>query len=924
MGDESPVLLYNDDSQGVKFHSALVRAMETCDRFDFSVAFITMNGLATLYQSFRDLESRNIRGRILTTDYMGFNDPNALEWLINHTQHEIKVCEEAFHTKGYVFYYGNDLTSFVGSSNLTDTALCTNLEWNLKVISSKTDPIACSLVSEFNRMWSRAKPLTKEWIESYRRRLPSIPKKAVIKADTEKYPSPNQMQVEALQSLSNLRENGKKRALLISATGTGKTYLSAFDIKAFNPRRTLFLVHNENILKDAIQSFSKVLGGNYTFGLYTGNEKKQDSSMLFSTIQTMVNHKERFARNHFDYIVCDEAHHSTARMYNSIIAYFTPKFMLGMTATPERMDGADVFRMFDFNVAYEIRLGKALEMGILCPFHYYGVSEITIDGKLIDDKSNFNALTCDERVKNIIEKAEYYHSCDEKVHGLIFCSNVEECKGISEKMNALGYRTIPLSAENSIEERNNAIRRLQSEDDDCLDYIITRDIFNEGVDIPKVNQILMLRPTQSATIFVQQLGRGLRKTSDPNKSLVVLDFIGNYKNNFMIPIALSSDKSHDKDNIRRFIMNKYLPGCSTIGFEKIVEDRILSNIDRTNLSKLAMLKSEYKLMKMRLNHPPSLCDLLHGESLDPTVLVRYTGNINDFRIKAKEPSLKLSKEQNDALTFISSFVEGKRPHELLILQQLIKKGEFDLEAQSESEKDSFVSAMDVMDGTYQMNKTLLNHPSWRIIKRNGLKATCTALLNNMLQNPELKLLIDDVIKCGLEINLKKYSEIDDLGFALYKKYTRTDVSRILNWDTDYTSTMYGYKIKNGLCPIFVTYRKSDNISATTMYKEGFKDKRVFNWMSRPRCEIDDDEIRQILSATTNGTKLLLFIKKSDKEGSDFYYMGQSLSIPEDSKQTMIGGFPAVSIPLRLRYAAPDELFDYLTADVSSPEIESDS
>ena len=289
------------------------------------------------------------------------------------------------------------------------------------------------------------------------------------------------MQQEAIASLKKLRDEGKSRALLISATGTGKTYLSAFDVREFRPKRLLFLVHNENILKDALKSYKTVLGTQYTYGYYTGTAKDRDATALFSTIQTMQKRLDDFPRDWFDYVICDEAHHSTARMYSTILLHFRPKFMLGMTATPERMDQADVFRMFDYNIAYEIRLNTALEMGILCPFHYYGVSEISVNGNVIDDKTGFSALTSDERVRNIIEKAEYYKPYGKKVHGLVFCSRVDECKALSEKMNLHGYRTLALSGEDSIDFRKEAIARLRSDDEDSLDYIFTRDVFDEGV-----------------------------------------------------------------------------------------------------------------------------------------------------------------------------------------------------------------------------------------------------------------------------------------------------------------------------------------------------------------------------------------------------------------------------------------------------------
>lgn len=910
---DNPTLLYNDSSNGIKVLTSFISSMESCDEFDFSVAFITMGGLSTLYQSFRNAKERGVRGRILTTNYLHFNDPDALKWLLDNTEFEIRVCEERFHTKGYLFYKGDNVTIFIGSSNLTQEALCVNLEWNLKIESDMSEAITRSIQSEFGRMWDAAVPLTHDWIEMYRvdyDRLKTARNQGIVQSEGKI--EPNEMQSEALKSLQTLRSDGKVRALLISATGTGKTYLSAFDVKSFNPRRFLFLVHNENILKDAKASYERVLGPKYSYGFYTGNRKDAGSTAVFSTIQTMSKRMEDFHRDHFDYIVCDEAHHSTAGTYRQILQYFHPGFMLGMTATPERMDQADVFQIFDYNIAYEIRLNRALEMEILCPFHYFGVSEITVDGKLIEDKSDFTALTSDERVKNIIEKAEYYKPYGKKVHGLVFCSRVEECKALSEKMNIHGYKTLALSGEDSIEFRKEAIARLRSDDKNSLDYIFTRDVFNEGVDIPEVNQILMLRPTQSAIIFVQQLGRGLRKINDPDKFLIVLDFIGNYENNFMIPVALSGDRSHDKDNLRRFMMSRYLPGCSTVGFEKVVEERILNNLNRTNLSKLVMLKSEYLMMKARLGRQPDLCDLLHGGSLDPEVIVNYAGNLNNFRIRAKQDVQKLSSEEDDMLTFVSSFVSGKRVHELAILSEVIEMGEASLERFDKLDRESVMSAVRVLSGEYQTNNTLKNHPCWAIVLRDGDLIRPSSKFAEALKNNEFVSYARDAVKCGLEINRIDYGDTDSLGFQRYRKYTRTDVCRILNWDSDYSSTIYGYRIRNNQCPIFVTYNKSEDISSTIKYVEGFESRSVFDWMTRSNLTLESTEVRNILNAERSGMDVLLFVKKSDSEGSDFYYLGKVTPMASEARETTIEDKPIVGIPLRLDEPLSEEIYNYMT------------
>ena len=283
-----------------------------------------------------------------------------------------------------------------------------------------------------------------------------------------------------------------------------------------------------------------------------------------------------FNPNDFDYIIIDEVHRAGANSYQELVNYFTPKFMLGMSATPERSDDFDIYKMFDYNIAYEIRLQQAMEYDLLCPFHYYGITDIQVNGESLDDKTDFNNLVSKDRVKHIIEQINRYGYSGDRVRGLVFCSRKDEATELSNLFNTRGYKTISLTGENTEAQRRDAMNRLESDDlVNCLDYIFTVDIFNEGIDIPKVNQVIMLRPTESAIVFVQQLGRGLRK--DPSKEyVVIIDFIGNYEKNFLIPIALSGSLSYNKDTLRRFVSEGSLiiPGASTVNFDLISKKKI--------------------------------------------------------------------------------------------------------------------------------------------------------------------------------------------------------------------------------------------------------------------------------------------------------------------------------------------------------------
>ncbi|MGL5617163.1 MAG: DEAD/DEAH box helicase [Sarcina sp.] len=678
----TPRLLINDYSKGTKVLSELISELNNCEEFYLSVAFITTSGITPLLETLKNLEIKGVKGKIITTDYLTFSEPRALRKLLNFSNIEIRVySKENFHTKGYIFKHKNHYRTIVGSSNLTQTALTKNKEWNLKVSSLEDGQLTTRVIKEFNELWREAEQLTLGWIETYE----DIYKKQIEFTRKSKVPRisqyklrPNKMQIAAIESLNSLREEGKDKALLISATGTGKTYLAAFDLRNYNPKRVLFVVHREQIAKQAMESFKNVFGDNKSMGILSGKKKEVHCDFVFSTIQSLSKDEilKSFDSNHFDYIIIDEVHKAGAKTYDKILSYFKPEFLLGMTATPERTDDFDIFKVFDYNIAYEIRLKQALEEDLLCPFHYFGISDITVDGQLLDEKTEFNDLVKSERVDHIIEKINFYGFSGERVKGLIFCSNKEEGKSLSDSFNERGYNTIALTGENSQEEREKAIERLEKDQgDDLLDYIFTVDIFNEGVDIPSVNQVVMLRATKSSIVFIQQLGRGLRKTKE-KEFVVVIDFVANYDNNFLIPIALSGDRSFNKDNIRKYVMEgtRELPGCSTINFDEVSKKKIFEAIDGANFNDVKLIRENYNNLKMKIGKIPTLYDFDIHQSIDPLRIFDKFGSYYNFLKKyEKDYSIRFNREEELFIEFVSKKLgAGKRVHELLLIKKLIE------------------------------------------------------------------------------------------------------------------------------------------------------------------------------------------------------------------------------------------------------------
>lgn len=931
-----PKILVNDHKKGSKVLSTLVKELNNCDKFIFSVAFITMSGLTPILETLKDLEARGINGKILTTDYLNFSEPRALKKLLEFKNLEVGVfTQENFHTKGYIFQKEDKYTLIIGSSNLTQTALASNKEWNLKVTSLENGELVQDVLKEFNLMWDNADVLTEDWISEYElvyKAQKNITKMQKLSNVKSKKLTPNSMQIEAVRALDKLRKEGKDKALLISATGTGKTYLSAFDVQNAKPKKLLFLVHREQILKQAMNSFKAVLGNEISMGLLSGNKKETDSDYLFSTIQMMSKDDvhTKFKPDHFDYIIIDETHKAGSSSYLKLMKYFKPKFLLGMTATPERTDGFNIYELFDYNIAYEIRLQQAMEENLLCPFHYFGITDLMVDGKLIDDTTDFSKLVSDVRVDNIINKINFYGYSGDRVKGLIFCSRKEEAKDLSVLFNKRGYQTVALCGDASPDQREEAINMLEQDSrEDGLDYIFTVDIFNEGVDIPAVNQVVMLRPTESSIVFVQQLGRGLRKSPD-KEFVVIIDFIGNYKKNFLIPIALSGNRTYNKDTIRKYVAegNRVIPGCSTVNFDKISKERIYESINNTKFTNLMLLKEEYANLKNKLGRIPMLLDFYKNGAIDPLIILDYSNSYYSFLKKVEnEYDQVLSVSQKKMLEFVSTQLSsGKRPHELILLKMImdrqtinIDEFEKELEDKFNIKNDSLTieKSINMLKGGFIAGSDKKKYSDCIFIELDSNAVKNTKEFNNALQNKEFVRLLNDVIEYSLQVYEDNYANrYNETNLSLYKKYSRKDVCRLLNWDGDESSVVYGYKIKHGTCPIFVTYHKSDDINGSTKYEDEFIDKNTFSWMTKNNRTFESKDVKEILSYQENGLAIHLFVKKEDGEGKDFYYLGQVDPILGEQKETKIENdkgkeLPIVNIHFRMKDTVQEDIYDYL-------------
>ena len=923
-----PKFIFNDYNSGFNLLTELQKELISCEEFYFSVAFITQSGLICLKEVLAHLNKKNIKGCILTTDYLCFTEPKALRELQQFANLEIRIYTQGnFHTKGYIFRHADYYSLIIGSSNLTQSALKANKEWNLKVSSTEQEAFCRDTLQEFRRMWENSVPLTDEWLrgygEHYRQKQKSFPVKQPFPAKF----APNKMQTEALASLEKLRQSGQTKALLISATGTGKTYLVAFAVQKSAPRRVLFLVHREQILKQAAQTFQHVLG-DIDIGFLSGTHKDFAASYLFSTVSMLTKEEimTQFAPTYFDYIIIDETHRAGAKSYRKILNYFKPQFLLGMTATPNRSDGFDIYKLFDYNIAYEIHLKEAMQENMLCPFHYFGITDITIDNQEIDDISSFNLLTSDERVEHIIKKAQFYGYSGERVKGLIFCRNIEEAHLLSQKFNEKGFYTTTLCGEDSQETRENALSRLeQSNRQNGLDYIFTVDIMNEGIDIPAVNQIIMLRPTKSSIIFVQQMGRGLRKYPDKDY-VVILDFIGNYQNNFMIPIALFGDTSYNKDTIRRYVAegNRLLPGCSTINFDEISRHRIYAAIDSARLSDSALLKNEYLNLKQKLGHIPKIEDFSKFGSISITKFFDKFGSYHNFLQKYdKDYTIRLSPAQEEILSFICHrFAKGKRIFEILALQilldnpiNLLKQMQISLEKIYHHSLTDFekISIINNLTNKFTISNERAKYANCIFIKPLADDFTIDDNFSKMLQTENFARILQEILSFAQAQYEKHYiNHYRETNFVLYQKYTYEEVCHLLNWPNKINPNAmagYFYEKTTHTMPVFINYIAPNKKRVD--YANEFLSNDMITAFSKANRKLNSTDAQHIYNAKKEQNKLYLFVRKpnEDKEAKEFYFLGEISAIGEPEYAEKYNGFKVI---YKLHTPVREDIFDYFS------------
>jgi len=917
----------------------LVKSMNECVRFYFSVAFINFSGLQLLLDPLKEAEQKGIKGKIITSTYLNFTDAKALEKIKEFQNVDLKVFvtdkEIGFHTKAYIFEYQDSYKVIIGSSNITQSALKSNIEWNVEIITKEHGRFIQDVLKEYDGLWNMSAEADQAFISRYEEFLKSLKntqKTHQLIYENKQYIVQNRMQKRATENLERLRSFGEKKALVIAATGTGKTYMSAFDVKNVKPRRLLFIVHREGILKKAKDTFEMLLPNEgFTFGLLTGNHKQKHVDYVFATIQTISKCFHEFERDEFDYLIIDEAHHATSPTYQTVFDYFEPQFTLGMTATPERSDGYNVFDLFDNNVALEVRLHEALEDELVIPFHYFGITDI--DGVDLSDVDIDNIteitkrLKVNERVDFIIEKMDFYGHDGEKRKGLGFCVSIEHAQYMASEFNKRGYKSIFLYGADAPEKREQYIQRLE-DDQDELEFIFTVDIFNEGVDIPSINTVLMLRPTNSPIIFIQQLGRGLRKHADKS-FLTVLDYIGNHQKTFLIALALNGSRYYDKESLKVAVATGFanIPGCTHIQMDKISQDRILEQIDKENFNSMKYLKEEYGEFK-KLNQgriPYLLLDYLKYDGApDPVKFINREKTYLSFVAKVEKneylKELLLNEAFEATMKELSSKLPLKRIYEFVILRYLLDHEEINLEIAKQQvlkmidhvDDDSILHAFECLNQNYYDSGQLKNKP--KLVQFSNGILTKTDSLTKLLENEEYRKFIEDIITYGI-FRYEKDFKREYYGvphFKLYEQYQMIDAALLSNYRKIHSSFRGSGLLANGNeYFLFIDLHKEEDVKESINYKDKFINPHEFQWQSVNNTTQQSERGKNIIFNQQRGIHLHLFIRKYkeiDGKTEPYIYIGKGNSVEFE-------GDKPITVRMELENEVPSNLYTEFTEKV---------
>ncbi len=870
-------VLFSGGKDNVSLESELRKEMLSSDEIYWLVSFIKFEGIRLFESTFRELERLNVPIKIICTVYMGATDPKAIQFLSQFQNIEIKISYntnlERLHAKSYIFKRQSDFnTAYIGSSNLSRSAMTNGLEWNLKITSQEVPHVIQKCLETFNTYWNDKEFHSFKIEDDWDKLVGAINRIRHTEAnDTFTFVelTPFEYQKEILEQLAHKRAEGQHSNLVVAATGTGKTVIAAFDFKNIlskNPQtKFLFVAHREEILKQAQFTFRQVLRDADFGELFYGGRQANSYHHLFATIQTMNSrlHELALIKEFYDYIIIDEVHHSAAKSYEKLLNYFQPKQLLGLTATPERTDGDDITRFFANNISAEIRLPEALNRRLLCPFQYFGISD-TIDlsrvswrkGKY-DINELENVYTEDKRrVLDIIRNCEKYLRSMTDVRAIGFCVSIKHAQFMQKQFEEKGIKAgilTSLQAEN----RNAIIQQLRRRE---INFLFVVDILNEGVDIPEVDTLLFLRPTESMTIFLQQLGRGLR-TTEGKEYLTVLDFIGqsHVEYSFEHKFRGMLGKTHTRvvDELENDF--PHLPlGCSII-LEKQAKEIILQNITRALRGNRQNLLRRITQFKQDFSQDLSLTNFTNLSQIALQDIYKY-GLLFTELVAESNQATKPSFKDEIAIKKLaecmgSTWLSCDSPNYWRAILSFITN-DFSNCNEALSEQYLLMIYADLFTKAPQCSKEELAQTLKDICCQEGVKQELIEYLNIRIKESEVR--------------ESSYEWSFSNALQLHGRYNRNQIliaMGISNLNKLYPSREGVLDIKDkGMECFFVTLDKTDwRMNASTKYHDYFINEELFHWQSQNATSETSTKGLSYIHHMRQNKQLLLFIRERTED-----------------------------------------------------------